>query len=184
MARLALVLVSFALVATGCEGGNEPTSSATETGKGPVIAGTVDPVLEEASNTKTALLSDIQVGKHEGYDRVVFEFLNEVPGYDVRYAELPVVEESSGIPVDNTGLHVVLVRMSPAADADLTKDNTPMTYTGPSRFSPDARVINELISVGSFEGVLTWAISASSEVPFLVSTLDNPPRLVVDLASG
>ena len=45
-------------------------------------------------------------------------------------------------------------------------------------------MINELIRVGGVERALTWAISASSEVPFLVSTLDNPPRLVVDLASG
>ena len=129
-------------------------------------------------------LSDVQVSQHEGYDRVVFEFLNHVPGYDVRYEELPVIEDGSGIPVDNTGPHVVLVRMDPALDADFTKDNAPMTYTGPSRFSPDASVVNELIHVGGYEGALTWAISASSEVPFLVSTLDDPPRLVVDLASG
>jgi hypothetical protein len=177
--------VSFALFAAGCNGGTEPTSSATETERGPVIAGTlVDPVIGEASNTETALLSDVHVSQHEEYDRVVFEFLNEVPGYDVRYAELPVIEDGSGMPVDNTGLHVVLVRMDPALDADVTKDNAPMTYTGPSRFSPDASVINELIRVGGVERALTWAISASSEVPFLVSTLDNPPRLVVDLASG
>jgi hypothetical protein len=185
MARLALVLVSFALFAAGCDGGNEPNSSATETESGPIIDGTmVDPVIGEASNTETALLSDVDVSQHEGYDRVVFEFRNNVPGYDVRYAELPVIEDGSGMPVDNTGLHVVTVRMEPALDADPTKDNAPMTYTGPSRFSPDATVINELIRVGGFEGVLTWAISASSEVPFLVSTLDNPPRLVVDLKSG
>jgi hypothetical protein len=74
--------------------------------------------------------------------------------------------------------------MDPALDADFTKANAPMTYSGPSRFRPDASVINELIHVGGLERALTWAISVSSEVPFLVSTLDNPPRLVVDLASG
>jgi hypothetical protein len=185
MARLALVLVSFALLAAGCSGGNEPSSFATETERGPVFDGTmVDPVFGEASNMETALLSDVHVSQHEGYDRVVFEFLNKVPGYYVQYAELPVVEDGSGMPVDNTGLHVVLVRMDPALDADVTKDNAPLTYLGPSRFSPDASVINELIRVGGVERALTWAISASSEVPFLVSTLDNPPRLVVDLASG
>ncbi len=185
MARLALVLVSFALFAAGCTGGTEPTSSATETEKGPVFAGTmIDPVFEEASTMETALLSDVQVGRHEGYDRVVFEFLNHVPGYYVQYAELPVIEDGSGMPVENTGLHVVLVRMDPALDTDLTKDDAPLTYTGPSRFSPDASVVNELIRVGGVDRALTWAISASSEVPFLVSKLDNPPRLVVDLASG
>ena len=130
MARLALVLVSFALFAAGCNGGNEPTSSATETESGPVFAGTmVDPVIGEASSMETAFLSDIHVSRHEGYDRVVFEFQNKVPGYYVQYAELPVVEDGSGTPVDNTGLHVVLVRMDPALDADVTKENAPLTYS-------------------------------------------------------
>ena len=45
----------------------------------------VDPVVVEATNRDTALLTDVRAARHEGYDRVVFEFRNAVPGYDVRY---------------------------------------------------------------------------------------------------
>ena len=184
MARLALVLVGFALLVAGCDSGDE-TSTGTETQSEPVLAdASTDPVVVKGSASETALLTAIDVAAHEGYERVVFEFANEVPGYDVRYVERPVVADGSGDEVEVEGSHVLLVRMEPALDADLTQEEAPATYTGPTRFSPDTSVIAELVRTGGFEAVLTWAIGTNAEAPFLVSTLDGPPRLVIDLATG
>ena len=185
MARIALVLVGFALLAAGCDSGDDSTSTGAETQSDPVLAdASTDPVVVKGSASETALLTAIDVAAHEGYERVVFEFANEVPGYDVRYVERPVVADGSGNEVEVEGSEVLLVRMEPALDADLTQEDAPATYTGPTRFTPDTSVIAELVRTGGFEAVLTWAIGTTTEAPFVVSTLDGPPRLVIDIASG
>ena len=50
-----------------------------------------------------ALLERVAVGRHEGYDRVVFQFRGEgLPGYRVEYVEPPLKEDGSGNPVRST----------------------------------------------------------------------------------
>jgi hypothetical protein len=121
---------------------------------------------------------------HEGYDRVVFEFSNTVPGYDARYADGPVQADGSGADVAVTGGAVLIVRMNNALDADLSKPGAPETYTGPRRFSPGTPHVSELVRVGGFEGVLTWALGIAGRVPFRVTTLEGPPRLVIIVRSS
>jgi hypothetical protein len=185
MARLALVLVGFALLVAGCGGNDEATATDEETQSDQILTdASTDPVVVKGASTETALLTAIRVARHEGYERVVFEFANEVPGYDVRYVERPVLADGSGDEVEVAGTSVLLVRMEPALDADLTQESAPKTYTGPTRFSPDTSIIAELVRTGGFEAVLNWAIGTNAEAPFIVTTLNGPPRLVIDLASG
>ena len=138
------------------------------------------PVTVKATNTQTALLDDVRVARHEGYDRVVFQFSNALPGYDVRYVDRPIVEDASGKVVSVKGTAVLRVRMENALDADLSKSNAPRTYTGPTRFAPGTPEIAELVRTGGFEGVLTWAVGMNDKVDFRVTTLQGPPRLVID----
>ncbi len=185
MSRLALVLVGLVLLVAGCDSDDEMQSTGTETLSDQVLAdASTDPVVEKGSATETALLTTIDVAQHDGYERVVFEFANEIPGYDVRYVDRPVIADGSGNEVEVAGTHVLIVRMEPALDADLTQEEAPTTYTGPTRFSPETSVIAELVRTGGFEAVLTWAIGTNAEARFLVTTLAGPPRLVIDLASG
>jgi hypothetical protein len=139
------------------------------------------PVTVPARNTSTALLTDVRAARHEGYDRVVFEFRNVLPGYDVRYVPRPVLQDGSGRAVTVAGAYVLRVRMDDALDADLEQDGAPRTYTGPVRISPQTPEIRELVRVGGFEGVLTWAIGVNDRADFRVLALRDPPRLVVDV---
>ena len=138
------------------------------------------PVTAPAKSKVTALLRSIRASRHEGYDRVVFQFANTVPGYDVRYVRRPVHQDGSGkvVPVD--GSYIVLIRMRNALDADLTKSGAPRTYTGPTRFSPHTPEVAELVRTDGFEAVLTWAVGLHDRVDFRVFTLNAPERLVVD----
>ena len=154
------------------------TTSATGIDRMPG-AGTT-PVVVRATNRRTALLTAVRAARHAGYDRVVFQFRNALPGYDVRYVSRPVHQDGSGRVVPVKGAHVVRVRMENALDADLTKPTAPMTYLGPRRFSPPTPEIAELVDVGGFEGILTWAAGLHDRVDFRVTTLKAPPRLVVD----
>ena len=138
------------------------------------------PVAVPAKNKVTALLTSVRIARHEGYDRVVFQFRNTLPGYDVRYVKRPVRQDGSGKVVRVNGTYVAQIRMLNALDADLTKSGAPRTYTGPTRFSPRTPEVVELVRTGGFEAVLTWAAGLHDRVDFRVSALKAPSRLVVD----
>ena len=156
------------------------TTSTTTTGIDTLEGASTNPVTAAATNKETALLTAVRAARHEGYDRLVFEFANAVPGYDVRYVKRPVLEDASGRVVDTKGAAVARIRMENALDADLTKSDAPRTYNGPNRFTPETPEIVELARAGGFEGVLTWVAGLQDQVGFRVTTLSDPPRLVID----
>ncbi|MGZ8702393.1 MAG: AMIN-like domain-containing (lipo)protein [Gaiellaceae bacterium] len=123
------------------------------------------------------------VGRHEGYDRVVFEFQNALPGYRIEYVQPPLKEDGSGKLVDVQGVGVVVVRMEPASGFDLNTDEGVMTYKGPKRIEGSGAgtsIVQELVRTGDFEAVLSWAIGLSDKVDFRVRTATSPSRLIVD----
>ncbi|TML14204.1 MAG: hypothetical protein E6G33_10700 [Actinobacteria bacterium] len=190
-------LVSAALVAaSGCGGsdkssapaGSESTSSSTATttttaGIDPLEGAGTTTVEGAASGQETALLERIALGRHEGYDRVVFQFKNQLPGYRVSYVQPPLKEDGSGNPVSVAGNAIVVVRMEPASGFDLNTGEGVMVYKGPKRIegaSAGTSVVQELVRSGDFEAVLSWAIGLSGKVDFRVTTATSPARLIVD----
>ena len=132
----------------------------------------------------TAALVDVRTGRHVGFERVVFEFSNTLPGYSVRYVELPITADPSDLPIDLLADGALMVRMSAASGVDLSSADARRTYTGPTRVGAGYPAVHEVVQVGDFEGVLQWAISTWTRPPFRVTTLANPPRLVIDIASA
>ncbi|HEU4703612.1 MAG TPA: hypothetical protein VFS37_14110 [Conexibacter sp.] len=160
-----------------------PTPTTTTPPKGgidPMADASTRPVHVPATEAETALLTAVRAARHEGYDRVVFQFRNALPGYDVRYVSPPVRQDASGRIVPIAGSAVVRIRMEPALDADLSQASAPLTYTGPQRFKPGTPELVELARAGGFEGVLTWVAGLRDPVDFRVRTLVAPPRLIVD----
>ncbi len=165
----------------------EPTTSTTTTGTDgidPLADAGTDPVIGEAPGTETALLERVAIGRHEGFDRVVFQFRDRLPGYRVEYVEPPLQEDGSGNPVEIDGDAIVLVRMEPASGFDLTAPGDgEVVYDGPRRLAgtdAGASVVSEVVRTGDFEAVLSWAVGLDQRVDFRVRTLESPPRLVVD----
>ena len=194
MVARVLLLTIAAVLLGGCGGEDDKAAPppTTSTGSGTETTTTV-PALEGASTApvvwtsaiaETALLTDVRAARHPGHDRVVFEFGNGIPGYDVRYVEPPVRADGSGDEVAVAGGAVLLVRMEPALDADLTQESAPRTYTGPNRFTPDTAAVAELVRTGGFEAVLTWAVGVDEERPFRVTRLESPARIVIDISSS
>jgi hypothetical protein len=159
-------------------------ATTTETnGIDPLAGAATTPVEAAASGSDTALLERIAVGRHEGYDRVVFQFQNGLPGYRVEYVQPPLKEDGSGKPVSVKGSAIVSVRMEPASGFDLNTGEGVMTYKGPKRIdgsSAGTSVVQELVRTGDFEAVLNWAIGLSDKVDFRVRTTTSPDRLIVD----
>ena len=175
---------------TAAPGGDSTTGTTTATTPD-TTTNDIDP-LEGASTTpvtgtpiskETALLERVAIGRHEGYDRVVFQFKNNLPSYRVEYVQPPLKEDGSGNVVQIKGSAFVLVRMEPASGFDLTKNEGELVYKGPRRIdgaSVGASVVQELVRTGDFEAVLSWAIGLSDKVDFRVTTATSPARLIVD----
>ena len=196
---LAVLVAAAAALLAACGGGSDtaatpsPTATATTTatatgtpaatpqgGIDTMPGASTRPVHVRATNKRVALLTDVRAARHEGFDRVVFQFRRALPGFDVRYVPRPIRQDGSGKILPIAGRHVVRIRMENALDADLTEPTAPLTYTGPQRFRPRTPEVVELARVGGFEGVLTWAAGLRDRVDFRVRTLDAPARLVVD----
>ena len=170
---------------TGANSLPSPTPTTTDGAGGidPLEGAGTTPVEGAANGSDSALLDRLAVGRHEGYDRVVFQFKNVLPGYKVWYTTEPLKEDGSGNPVDVKGAAVVVVRMEPASGFDLNTGEGVMTYKGPRRIDGSAAgtsVVQELVRTGDFEAVLSWAIGLSDKVDFRVRTATSPPRLIVD----
>jgi hypothetical protein len=191
--------LTIALVGAGCSGSDEdsaatfvttgtlPTqTTATTTGADgidPLEGAATTPVTGETDLGETALLERVAVGRNEGYDRVVFQFRNGLPGYRVEYVRPPLREDGSGNRVQVDGDAFVLVRMELASGFDVATGEGELVYTGPRRLSgADAgtSVVKEVVRTGDFEAVLSWAIGLEDRVDFRVVTLQNPARIAVD----
>jgi hypothetical protein len=184
---------ALALTLAGCgDSGNSSrpatgTTSATTTTSGdgidPLTGAGTTPVSGAASGEDTALLERIAVARHEGYDRVVFQFRNHRPGYRIEYQSPPFAEDGSGNPVDVAGNAFVVVRMEPASGFDVSTGEGELVYKGPRRINGadvGTSVVRELVRLGDFEAVLTWVVGLVEKVDFRVLALDHPARLVVD----
>lgn len=141
------------------------------------------PVIAPPQGEEIALLERVALGQHEGYDRVVFQFRNALPGYRVEYVAPPLREDGSGALVKIQGHSFAVVRMEPASGFDVATGEGEMVYTGPRRI-PGSGIVAEVVRTGDFEAVLTWAAGLHGQFPMRVLELDGPPRLVVDFRSG
>lgn len=159
---------------------SRPTSEAGDPGS--LVGARTTPV--SVSGTAQGLLTDVRVARQEGFDRVVFEFDGGMPGYRVAYIERPVLEDGSGDEVEVSGAAVLEVRMEPAAGFNIVGERPEPSYKGPYRVRGDTAIVGEVVRIGDFEAVLTWAVGLEEKVPFLVTALEDPHRLVVDFQTA
>ena len=192
MRKIAWVLAAALLLAACNRGEDDPTvtadgstSSTSTTTTAPETTTTVfngGPLPVEAPATTTrAYLADIRVASHDGYDRVVFEFEDSVPGYRVEVTRRPVTEDGSGDPVAVAGSDLVLVRMDNAQTARITGEKVTPVYKGPRRVQTKGAIVQEVVDTGDFEGVVSWVVGLGrAPAGVKVTTLTSPFRLVVD----
>ena len=124
----------------------------------------------------------MRVGRHTGYDRVVWQFTGTGrPTYQVRYVDEPVADGSGDV-VEVRGdayleLMITFVGV-PASGAPQPKDASASSIAG--------TVIAQAMPVyGGFEGYGQAFVGVTDrERPFKVTVLTTPTRLVLDVYSG
>ncbi|MFI8526642.1 hypothetical protein ACIGB8_19455 [Promicromonospora sukumoe] len=161
----------------------EPGASATETARGPAFEADTSPDTAEPTGEGETFLSvtDVRVGAHDGYDRVVFDLDGTGsgrPGWRVEYVD-QASDDGSGDAVRVDGDAILRVSLSGTA--------TPMD-SGVDEFSGDriepsgTESIDEIVYRYWFEGYTTAFIGVDeAERPFRVFLLEDPLRVVVDV---
>jgi hypothetical protein len=138
---------------------------------------------ETAADTSGAPITDVRVGRHRCFDRLVIEVDGDAAGYRVRYVRR-IVQDGSGLPVAVAGgARLRVIALAPAYDdlGDPTIDLSALDDLTFARF----RTFRDLASAGSFEGQTTLGLGVRARLPFRVFTVDGPgdrSRIVVDVA--
>ena len=163
-----------------------PTSPSVETPDATTapggFEGSTNPVsVDPPAGLLQARLVNVRAAKQVGFDRLVFEFDgDQPPGYTVKYESKAIACGSGqdltsfvGNGSDPAGLVVVSIR--PAAAHDDAGQATAVRDLTPALDS-----LLRVFRICDFEGVVGYAIALSDEVPYKVSTLLSPPRLIID----
>jgi hypothetical protein len=149
---------------------SEPTES--------LIPFACSPSVSITATTERAQITDVRVGTHPGYDRVVFHFAAGIPQTTIDAVLPPFYRDASGEPLTVAGTHFLKITMH--GGTKVTPDGG-ITYSGPTSFEPGLDQIVQLIEGGDFEAVSTWYLGLDQGGCIRVLTLSAPSRLVIDI---
>lgn len=126
----------------------------------------------------------IRTGRHECYDRLVFDVDGSTQGWSVRYVDQVRADGSGAVVPTAGGARLQLVVGAPSYDEE-----------GMATFAPPSgqrmvdvsgyRTFREVTWAGSFEGQSSAGLGVRARLPFRVLALDGPgagSRVVVDVA--
>jgi hypothetical protein len=65
---------------------------------------------------------------------------------------------------------------------DISGPDPVQTYFGPETIDVGAGSVDQVVFVEDFEASMEWVIGLTGEKPFDVFTLEDPTRLVIDIA--
>ncbi len=175
---------SGAVGAAALTGDASPGANASEpvpSGTGPLTS-TATPA--PSGVLQAAVVKDIRVGAHPGFDRVVVEFAGTFGRWQVRYADA-ITEDPTDEPVPLQGNAFLSVVIDNATFDNIVQaeGGVPhVVYEGPRRITPELTSVRELADAGDFEAVLSLGIGVSAETGIRAYRLDDPSRLVIDVA--
>jgi hypothetical protein len=136
------------------------------------------PVVERATVPRTVNITDVRIGSHDGYDRVVFEFTDGTPEIALERATPPFVQDASGAPMDVEGAS--FLRLTMRGGTKQMEDGS-SSYNGSRDFDAGFPALVHLVEGGDFEAQSTWYLGLSAETCVRVSLLEGEPRLVIDI---
>jgi hypothetical protein len=179
----AVAVLAVAVVAAGCGGGDGTPAAACE----PLGGGGTGVRRSVHAAPETTFLTAVEIDASRCVDRLGFDFRDGsdgAPGFRVEYlpASRALVEDGSGEPIDVKGSAFLVVRLEPAATAEIEGEQVVPTYDGPNRLAASGtRFVREVVKSGDFEAVVTWVVGLTEERPFRVSTPGGAARVLVEI---
>ena len=156
----------------------EPTSEPTSEPTDDLGAFSCELPIEGEGTVSRAQITDVRVGTHAGYDRVVIEFDEGIPPFTLGDATPPLLADPSGMEMDVEGSAFWSLVLHGGTRLNLDGS---FSYDGRRDFKPDFPSLAELVEAGDFEAVSSWYIGLHEPTCARVLTLTNPARLVIDI---
>ncbi|MFC4021550.1 hypothetical protein ACFOW4_26930 [Micromonospora sp. GCM10011542] len=178
-----LTIVLAGLVA-GTGTGTAAPSTATATGS-PYCGITWGSAEKTAGALSSAPLVDVRTGRHDCYDRVVFEFAGPVNGYAVGYGETWTEGEGLALSPYTAGDALLRVSLRAPAYDDAHVGTVPYRVGEHAANVLRYATLRDVVFGGSFEGYTTFAVGVRARLPFRAFVLAGPgthSRIVLDVA--
>ena len=162
---------------------SSPTSSASASVEPSAAAESLPafactPSVTIAHTTDRAQITDVRVGTHDGYDRVVFEFASGLPDAVIEAVLPPFYADPSGLEIEVAGSAFLKVTMHGASKVS---PDGGVTYDGSTNFEPGFDQLEQLVEAGDFEAVSSWYLGLNGGGCIRVLTLADPSRIVIDI---
>lgn len=156
--------------------GKDDGSAASAQGLDTAPTGSTGPV-SAGQQGEQVLFVGVRVASQNGFDRVVLEYAGDgVPGYQFSY-QAEASQEATGEIIDlpgATGLRGIVRGILWAS---------PDNYTGPKQVGAEGTRSITVADVGVlFEGDQDPYIGVTEEKPYRVTVLQDPTRIVIDVA--
>jgi hypothetical protein len=183
--KLRNALTALAIAACGLVAVAGPAEALTAKAAAPYCGITWGSTAKSGGALSQAPLLATRTGRHECFDRVVFEFGAPASGYAVNYGEVYTQGQGLALAPYTAGgalLNVVLL-------APVSGPSGPVTY--PSRAGDHVanllgyKTLRDVVFGGSFEAHTTFAVGVRARLPFRVFVLSGPgthSRIVLDVA--
>lgn len=127
----------------------------------------------------TGSLTNIRAGRHDCYDRLVFDVSGTARGYHVSYVNTMYEDPTGRVIPLRGGAKLSITVHAPAYD---TAGRPTYRYANRNELANVSgyRTFRQVAWAGSFEGLTTVGLGVRARLPFRVFTL--PGRVVVDVA--
>jgi hypothetical protein len=177
LAALALAGLAGIAIAT-------PASGAVPAALARVVAATSDCGItwgsldRSAGDLSQAAVFTVRTGRHDCFDRLVFEFDGPAAGYHVSYGEAYTQGQGTALsPYTAGGALLAVTLLEPASLTNRTGDHL-ANVAG-------YHTLRDVVFGGSYEGYTTFAVGVRARLPFQVFVLSGPgthSRIVLDVA--
>jgi len=124
-------------------------------------------------------LTNIRAGRHDCYDRLVFDFRGQITGSWVNYVATMTTDGRGDVVPLRGGAKLSIVMHAPAYDDEGQATYEPANGAEVVNVS-GYRTFRQVAWAGSFEGMTSVGLGVRARLPFRVFTL--PGKLVVDVA--
>ncbi|WCN84172.1 AMIN-like domain-containing (lipo)protein [Micromonospora sp. LH3U1] len=183
--RIRSALTALAVVLAGLVAGAGSSTAAGTTTGSPYCGITWGSAEKTAGSLSDAPLADVRTGRHDCYDRVVFEFAGPVDGYAIGYGE--TWTEGEGLALSPYTAGGALLRVSLRAPSYDAAHQGTVPYAVGEHVANLLRysTLRDVVFGGSFEGYSTFAVGVRARLPFRVLVLAGPgthSRIVLDVA--
>lgn len=137
---------------------------------------------KENSTSTTRYLTNIRTGRHDCYDRIVFDLQGtSATGYYASYVTNVVADGSGQIIPVSGGAKIQIVVNAPAYNSSGTPTyNASVGGTLPGVNLAGYQTFRDARYAGSFEGQTTIGLGVRAKLPFRVTTSGN--HVIVDVA--